>query len=175
MKKILFISFLSLFLIENTFTLVNAQSLPNCGILIPDNVSCINFDGTVRSGTTNQGPVTGDGLGGPVTGDGLGGPVTGDGLSQTVKLVNPLKIDNIQDLLAVILSAIVQIAIPFLVLAVMYVGFLFVAARGNPNKLAEARQALFYTLFGALIILGAQTLSIVLSGTIKQLTDGVGN
>ncbi len=91
------------------------------------------------------------------------------------KIENPLKIDNIQDLLAAILSAIVQIAIPFLVLAVMWVGFLFVAARGNPNKLADARQALFYTLLGALIILGAQTLSVILSGTISQLTEGVGN
>ena len=88
---------------------------------------------------------------------------------------NPIGLDTIQDLLAAILSAIVQIAIPFLVLAVMWVGFLFVAARGNPNKLADARQALFYTLIGALIILGAQTLSVILSGTISQLTEGVGN
>ena len=88
---------------------------------------------------------------------------------------NPIGLDTIQDLLAAILSAIVQIAIPFLVLAVMWVGFLFVAARGNPNKLADARQALFYTLLGALIILGAQTLSVILSGTISQLTEGVGN
>lgn len=97
-------------------------------------------------------------------------PDRGDG-----KIENPLKIDRVEDLLAAILSAIVQIAIPFLVLAVMWVGFLFVAARGNPSKLAEAKQALFYTLLGALIVLGAKTLSIILSGTIKQLTDGTGN
>lgn len=93
----------------------------------------------------------------------------------TRKLENVLNVDTIQELLAVILSAVVQIAIPFLVLAVMYVGFLFVAARGNPEKLSKAKQALFFTLLGALIILGAQTLSIVLSGTIQQLTEGVGN
>lgn len=102
-------------------------------------------------------------------------PDRGDGEGMFEKIKNPLRIDNIQDLLAAILSAIVQIAIPFLVLAVMWVGFLFVAARGNPNKLADARQALFYTLLGALIILGAQTLSVILSGTISQLTEGVGN
>ena len=104
-----------------------------------------------------------------------GDPVTDPGQSDSLTIKNPLKVKNIQDLLAAILSAIVQIAIPFLVLAVMWVGFLFVAARGNPNKLADARQALFYTLLGALIILGAQTLSVILSGTISQLTEGVGN
>lgn len=90
----------------------------------------------------------------------------------TLKITNPIPdIDNINTLLAAILSAIVQIAIPFLVLAIMYVGFLFVAARGNPQKLAEARQALFYVLLGALIILGSETLSRVLSGTISELTS----
>ena len=114
--------------------------------------------------------------GNPVTDPGEeGAPVTDPGQSDSLTIKNPLKVKNIQDLLAAILSAIVQIAIPFLVLAVMWVGFLFVAARGNPNKLADARQALFYTLIGALIILGAQTLSVILSGTIKQLTEGVGN
>lgn len=93
----------------------------------------------------------------------------GEGLSEAGVIVNPLRVDNIQELLAVILSAIVQIAIPFLVLALMWVGFLFVAARGNPEKLSKAKQALWYTLLGALIILGAQTLSVVLSGTISQL------
>ena len=103
----------------------------------------------------------------PSTGN-EGAPSTGN---DSISIVNPIGPDNIQDLLATILSAIVQIAIPFLVLAIMYVGFLFVVARGNPEKLAQARQALFYTLLGALIILGAQTLSVILSGTINQLTN----
>ena len=96
---------------------------------------------------------------------------TGSGGSSGFTLQNPIGAASIHDLLATILSAVVQIAIPFLVLAIMYVGFLFVVARGNPEKLAQARQALFYTLLGALIILGAQTLSVILSGTINQLTN----
>lgn len=89
----------------------------------------------------------------------------------SLKISNPAAFENVQELMAAILSAVVQIAIPFLVLAIMYVGFLFVAARGNPGKLAEARQALFYVLLGALIILGSETLSRILSGTIKELTN----
>lgn len=103
-------------------------------------------------------------------------PAYNDGSSQStgtvLQITNPLSgIDDVSTLLAAILSAIVQIAIPFLVLAMMYVGFLFVAARGNPQKLAEARQALFYVILGALIILGSETLSRVLSGTISELTN----
>lgn len=115
-------------------------------------------------GTTGNPGDTGGTTGNP---GGTGGTAGNDILSIT----NPIGADSIQDLLATILRAIVQIAIPFLVLAIMYVGFLFVLARGNPEKLAQARQALFYTLLGALIILGAQTLSIILSGTINQLTN----
>ncbi len=103
----------------------------------------------------------------PSTGN-EGAPSTGN---DSISIVNPIGYNKIPDLLKAILTAIVQIAIPFLVLAIMYVGFLFVVARGNPEKLAQARQALFYTLLGALIILGAQTLSVILSGTINQLTN----
>lgn len=105
--------------------------------------------------------------------EGSGGNDTGnEGTGGNIPTIeNPIGPDSIQELLAVILSAIVQIAIPFLVLAVMWVGFLFVAARGNPEKLSKAKQALFFTLIGALIILGAQTLATVLSGTIEQLTE----
>jgi len=91
--------------------------------------------------------------------------------AQTTKLVNPLTVDDIQGLVAVLLGALVQIAIPFLVLAFMYVGFLFVAARGSGEKIAAARQAFFWTVVGTLMVLGAQLLSTILAGTIKQLTD----
>lgn len=102
-----------------------------------------------------------------------GDPVGADGgdAPSVFKLANYLTIDNLQDLLAALLSAAVQIAIPFLVLFLMWVGFLFVAARGNPEKLSKAKQALLFTLIGALIILGAQTLSVILSGTIGQLIN----
>jgi hypothetical protein len=139
--------------------------LPPCGAPLLPTAECVNPDGSVQNSDTST--VNEDD---PSTGN-EEDPSTGNEEGRTLTVKNPLKVKNIQDLLAVILSAVVQISIPFLVLALMWVGFLFIAARGNPEKLSKAKQALFFTLLGALIILGAQTLSTVLSGTIEQLTN----
>ena len=115
-------------------------------------------------------PPTGGGAVMPPDGGGPIVPPDGGG-AVVPSIANPLSIPDIPALLAAILNIIVQLAVPFLVLAVMYVGFLFVVARGNPEKLAQARTALWYTLLGALIILGAKTLATILSSTIGQLVD----
>ena len=149
MKKFIFLFLLNIIFVGTTAIPVDAQ------IQCTDaqaGVECQELDGSIR-------PV------GSEIGDDEGGV---DGI---VGISNPIGPDDVQELLAVILSAIVQIAIPFLVLAIMWVGFLFVAARGNPEKLGKAKSALGYTLLGSLIILGAQTLSVILSGTIRQLSE----
>lgn len=47
---------------------------------------------------------------------------------------------------------ITSIAIPFLVLAFIWVGFLFAAARGNEDKLTKAKNALKWTVIGTAVI-----------------------
>ena len=84
--------------------------------------------------------------------------------------LNPLKYDTIQAVLAAILSVVVQVATPFVVLAVIWCGFLLVTARGNPEKIKKAKDALFYTIIGAVLMLGAAVLSSSLSDTITQIT-----
>jgi hypothetical protein len=170
MQKFLLPFFLSLVLIGSPILVstslvatVEGQLLP-CSPTTPDTSPCRNPDGTTRPATSPGGGQQDPPGGGQEDPPGGGDPIT-------EKIVNPLRVNNIPELLAIILSAIIQIAIPFLVLAMMWVGFLFVAARGNASKLAEARQALYFTLLGALIILGAQTLATILSGTIAELTD----
>lgn len=84
---------------------------------------------------------------------------------------NPLKVGTIPELLNAILQVIVLVATPFVVLAVIWCGFLLVTARGNADKIAKAKEALFYTVIGGVIILGATVLSSVLSSTISQITN----
>ena len=84
-------------------------------------------------------------------------------------LTNPLAAQNIEDFLALILKIVITIGFPIIVLAVVYTGFLFVAAQGKPDELTKAKQALFWTLVGALIILGAQVLSLAIQGTVNEL------
>jgi hypothetical protein len=58
------------------------------------------------------------------------------------------------------------------VLFIVYAGFKFVLAMGNPGKLAEARQNLMYTLIGIGIFLGAWLLALVIANTVNSLGAG---
>lgn len=94
---------------------------------------------------------------------------SGGASSGTGTLVNPLKADSLEGLLALIVRAVVRIGTIILVLALIWVGFLFVAARGNEEKLRNARQAFFWTIIGGLILLGAEGLSRVIQSTASAL------
>ena len=72
-------------------------------------------------------------------------------------------------LIKALLSAAIQIGIPVAVLFIVYAGFLFVLARGAPEKLKEARKNLMWTLIGIAIFLGAWLLVSVITNTVKQL------
>ncbi len=85
-------------------------------------------------------------------------------------LVNPLnKIDSLQDFMNAILDAVVEIGSIILLLALVYTGFLFVAAQGNVEKLRNARSALVWTVVGGLVLLGAKTIGLVIESTASSL------
>lgn len=84
-------------------------------------------------------------------------------------LQNPLRFDDLGSLLEAILEAVILIAFPVLVLFLVYAGFLFIAAQGNPEKLANARRVFIWALIGALIVLGAQAISLLIGDTVRQL------
>lgn len=86
-----------------------------------------------------------------------------------VTLSNPLKVDNVEGLLALVLSVAVRIGTIILVLALVWTGFLFVAARGNPEKISSARQAFMWTIIGGLVLLGAEALAQVIKDTATSL------
>jgi hypothetical protein len=91
--------------------------------------------------------------------------------NQDGALKNPLKnIDSIDGLLNAVLSAIVDVLAPiFLTLAFIYVGFLFVMARGKEEQLRSAKTALVWTVIGGLILLGAKAIGLVISSTVSGL------
>lgn len=85
-------------------------------------------------------------------------------------LVNPLRgVDSFPDFLRAILGGIVDIGTIVLIMMLVYVGFLFVAARGNAEKLQSAKSALVWTVIGGLILLGATSIQLVIEGTVNSL------
>lgn len=85
-------------------------------------------------------------------------------------LTNPLNdIDSLPEFLNAILGGIVQIGTIILIMMLVYVGFLFVAARGNAEKIQGAKSALVWTVIGGLILLGATSIQLVIEGTVNSL------
>lgn len=84
-------------------------------------------------------------------------------------LVNPLKVNSLEGLLGLIIDAAVQLGTIVLILALVYVGFLFVAARGSEEKIRDARRYFFWIVIGGLLVLGAKGLSEVIKSTANTL------
>ena len=129
--------------------------------------------GSGGSSGSGTGGSAGSGTGGS-TGSGTGGSSGGssgnDSSAQQIFLENPLKnVKSIEDLIKVIFDLIWKIGVWILAGFIIYTGFLFVSARGNPAKIKEAGEALKYTLVGGAILLGAWVIAEAIIGTINAL------
>jgi len=58
------------------------------------------------------------------------------------------------------------------VVYLIYAGFMFVIARGDPAKLKKAKDALLWGLLGAALILSAEVIAYGLGDTIKEVFKG---
>lgn len=84
-------------------------------------------------------------------------------------LQNPLKFTSIERFIEGFLRAIVIIALPLITIFIVYAGFKFIAARGNPEGLNDAKRNMTYVIIGAILILSAWVLATMIGGTIRQL------
>lgn len=85
--------------------------------------------------------------------------------STSVKLVNPLKVTSIEDLLQAILNVVIVLATPIIVFFIIYAGFLYVTARGNAEQVTQANRALTYAIIGGVVIIG----SIAIATIVKNI------
>lgn len=82
---------------------------------------------------------------------------------------NPINKANINAILTALLDFVTAVGAVLAVLFTVYAGFLFVTARGNESQLEKAKQTLFWTLVGAVIVLGAFALAEVIENTANEL------
>jgi flagellar biosynthesis protein FlhB len=68
---------------------------------------------------------------------------------------NPISANNLWDAVIALVNIVRFVAIPFLVLAIMWSGFLFVKAQGSAEKIGEAKKVFFWTMVATLIILSS--------------------
>jgi len=84
-------------------------------------------------------------------------------------LDNHLKADNVQDALILVIDILLTFALPLIVLYIMYAGYLYVTAQGNPAKVTEARTALLWAVVGGVIVLAAKIIISVIQSTATAL------
>ncbi|HEY9586251.1 MAG TPA: hypothetical protein VJJ27_01235 [Candidatus Paceibacterota bacterium] len=88
-----------------------------------------------------------------------------------VKIENPFSLgNNLSDLITKVLEKVIMpIGGTIVVLMIIWSGFLFVKARGNDEKLKEARKSLTHAVIGAAILLGAVAIATAVENTINAL------
>lgn len=99
-------------------------------------------------------------------------PATAHALTvPSTKLENPIKYNNFSDFVAAITQTAVKVLLPFVVLAFIYAGFLFVKAQGNEKELENAKKAIIWSSVGALILFGAWGFAEIIKTTIETVTN----
>lgn len=87
------------------------------------------------------------------------------------QLENPITTNTFSDFVALVLEKAVEILMPFVVLAFIWSGFLFVRAQGAPAELEKAKSAIYWSIIGAFILMGAWGFAQIISTTISTLTQ----
>jgi hypothetical protein len=91
-------------------------------------------------------------------------------INTTIK--NPLGDNGPQDIpsfIKLVVEGALVLGVPIIALAIIYTGFLFVKARGNPEQIGKAKDALLYTLIGAAILLGAFVIANAIGETVNEI------
>jgi|CXWL01.1.fsa_nt_gi hypothetical protein len=85
------------------------------------------------------------------------------------ELCNPLGSTTLTQFLTRLLELVAQIGFPVIVVYIIYIGFKFIQASGNPEELTKVRGMLMWALIGALIVLGATVLAEAIKVTVAEL------
>jgi hypothetical protein len=86
-------------------------------------------------------------------------------------LSNPLKVNSIQCLIEEVLKFVVNLLAIAGVLYLIWTGFMFVKAQGNPSELEKAKKSFVNAIIGMAIILGAWAIANVIANTINKVTE----
>jgi hypothetical protein len=88
--------------------------------------------------------------------------------AETYDFSNPLEFPSISDLLSAILNVLVVIATPIIVFMIIYAGFMYVTARGNPEQIKTASRALTYAVIGGLVVIGSTAITIIIQNVVGK-------
>ncbi len=87
---------------------------------------------------------------------------------------NPLQnigVTTLPQFFAKVLDGFSLLLMPLVVIFIIYAGYLFVTAQGEESRIQKARTALWWTIIGTGVIIGARLMANILSDTLSQLNQ----
>ena len=84
------------------------------------------------------------------------------------KLQNPLKVDSIKAVILLAVDIMIYVGIAFAILAIIFVGFKFVMAQGNPDKISEAKEWFLYIIIGLAVLISARVIVDIVQNTLTK-------
>lgn len=91
-----------------------------------------------------------------------------DGAGDTFS--NPIGDVTITSLIETLAKFAAQIGAVVVVVMIIYSGFKFVTAMGNPGELDKAKKNFYWTIIGAAILMGAWVLASMIKDTVDSLS-----
>lgn len=88
--------------------------------------------------------------------------------ANSTKITSPSKFTDLSQVVTAVVDVVQVLLIMATVLYLLYAGLMFVTARGDANKISQARDALLWGMVGAALIIGARVL-------VAAIQSGVGN
>ena len=81
-------------------------------------------------------------------------------------LQNPLNANSVQDVIYLAVDIAVYVGLAFAVLAIIFVGFKFIAAQGKPKELEDAKKWFLYIIIGLAILISAKVVVTIVKTTL---------
>ncbi len=101
-------------------------------------------------------------------------PATSDMYTNPISYVDSYgtAVDSVPRFLLALVDLIFLIAVPIIVMCIIYSGFLFVTAGDNETQIGKARTVFTWTVIGAGVLLGAKAIELAIQNTICSLDSG---
>ena len=82
---------------------------------------------------------------------------------------NPVKAGSIEELLVLVINAVIILLMPIVILAIIYSGFMFLTARGNKEQLTTAKTNFVWVVVGVAVLLGAKVIATVIENSVEHI------
>jgi hypothetical protein len=93
------------------------------------------------------------------------------------QITNPLAkggVDSIPSLITQILKIVARLGAIVCALFIIYSGFLFIKAQGNPEALNKAKSVFMWSCIGTAVLLGASVMANMICNTVASVVGGSG-